>query len=133
MTRHTEEWRKNHTGTTPKNGYSIYLRVKKQKDGNAISRGQALLHMIAWKFSIQKHTKAAIEGLTPTKINTVNIWKQTLSRLVTRINAMPYKTERQRIRREAKMEGFSLRNTNKKTEPLARIGEEIEWNETLKT
>ena len=54
-------------------------------------------------------------------------------RLVTRINAMPYKTERQRIRREAKMEGFILRNTNKKTEPLARIGGEIEWNETLKT
>jgi hypothetical protein len=44
------------------------------------------------------------------------------------------KTERQRIiRQEAKMEGFSLRNTNEKIEPFARIGEEIEWNETLKT
>ena len=44
------------------------------------------------------------------------------------------KTERQRIiRQEAKMEGFSLQNTNKKIEPFARIGEEIEWNETLKT
>ena len=31
------------------------------------------------------------------------------------------------------MEGFSLRNTNKKKEPFARIGEEIEWNEILKT
>ena len=31
------------------------------------------------------------------------------------------------------MEGFSLRNTNKKIEPFARIEEEIEWNETLKT
>ena len=53
--------------------------------------------------------------------------------IVTRINAIQYKTERQRIRQEAKMEGFSLRNTNKKIEPFARIGEEIEWNETLKT
>ena len=44
------------------------------------------------------------------------------------------KTERQRIiRQEAKMEGFSLQNTNKKIEPFARIGEEIEWNEILKT
>ena len=55
-----------------------------------------------------------------------------LSRLVTRINAIQYKTERQRIRQEAKMEGFSLQNTNEKIEPFARIGEEIEWNETLK-
>ena len=53
--------------------------------------------------------------------------------IVTRINAIQYKTERQRIRQEAKMEGFSLRNTNKKIEPFARIGEEIEWNEILKT
>ena len=30
------------------------------------------------------------------------------------------------------MEGFSLRNTNTKIEPFARIGEEIEWNKTLK-
>ena len=43
-----------------------------------------------------------------------------------------YKTERQRIRQEAKMEEFSLRNTNKNIEPFARIGEEIERNETLK-
>ena len=56
-----------------------------------------------------------------------------LSRLVTRINAIQYKTERQRIRQDAKMEGFSLQNTNEKIEPFARIGEEIEWNETLKT
>ena len=109
----------------------IYLGIK--KDGNAISRGQALLHMIAWKFIIQKHTKSAIDGIPPKKINTGNIWKQILSRLVTRINAIQYKTERQRVRQEAKMEGFSLRNTNKKIEPFARIGEEIEWNETLKT
>ena len=33
---------------------------------------------------------------------------------------------------KSKMEGFSLRNTNKKKEPFARIGEEIEWNNTLK-
>ena len=30
------------------------------------------------------------------------------------------------------MEEFSLRNTNKNIEPFARIGEEIERNETLK-
>ena len=88
--------------------------LRNKKDGNAISRGQALLHMIAWKFIIQKHTKSAIDGIPPKKINTGNIWKQILSRLVTRINAIQYKTERQRIRQEAKMEGFSLRNTNKK-------------------
>ena len=89
--------------------------------------------MIAWKFIIQKHTKSAIDGIPPKKINTGNIWKQILSRLVTRINAIQYKTKRQRIRQEAKMEGFSLQNTNKKIEPFARIGEEVEWDETLKT
>ena len=52
-----------------------YLGIK--KDGNAISRGQALLHMIAWKFIIQKHTNAAIEGIPRKKINTRNIWKHT--------------------------------------------------------
>ena len=51
---------------------------------------------------------------------------------MTRINAIQYKTERQRIQQEAKMEGFSLRNTNKKIELFAKIGEEIEWNKTLK-
>ena len=30
------------------------------------------------------------------------------------------------------MEGFSLRNTNTKIEPFARIGEEIEWSKSLK-
>ena len=44
---------------------------------NAISRGQALLHMIAWKFIIQKHTNVAIEGIPRKKINTRNIWKHT--------------------------------------------------------
>ena len=108
----------------------IYLGIK--KDGKAINRGQALLHMIAWKFIIQKHTNAAIERIPPKKINTGNIWKQILSRLVTRINAIQYTTERQRIRQEAKIEGFSLRNTNKKIEPFTRIGDEVEWNERLK-
>ena len=61
-----------------------------------------------------------------------NTEQASYSKRVTRVNAIQYKTERQRIRREAKMEGFSLRNTNKKIEPFARIGEEIEWNETLK-
>ena len=41
--------------------------------------------------------------------------------------------DKEYVRQEAKMEGFSLRNTNKKIEPFARIGEEIEWNEILKT
>ena len=69
----------------------IYSGIK--KDGNAISRGQALLHIIAWKSIIQKHTKAAIEGIPPKKINTGNIWKQILSRLVTRINAIQSNTK----------------------------------------
>ena len=51
--------------------------LRNKKDGNAISRGQALLHMIAWKFIIQKHTNAAIEGRPRKKINTRNIWKHT--------------------------------------------------------
>ena len=65
--------------------------LRNKKDGNAINRGQALLHMIAWKFIIQKHTNAAIERIPPKKINTGNIWKQILSKLVTRMNAIQYK------------------------------------------
>ena len=38
----------------------IYLGIKNKDDGNALNIWQAL-HMIAWKFVIQKHTKAAIE------------------------------------------------------------------------
>jgi len=55
--------------------------LRNKQDGNAISRGQSQLHMIAWKFIIQKHTNAAIEGIPPKKINTGNIWKQILSRV----------------------------------------------------
>ena len=73
--------------------------LRNKQDGNAISRGQAQLHMIAWKFIIQKHTNAAIEGIPPKKINTGSIWKQIyyMQAIVTRINAILYKTERQRI------------------------------------
>jgi len=76
------------------------------------------------------HRRKSTQGIYGNKYSILSI------RLVTRIlNAIQYKTEseRQRIRQEAKMEGFSLRNTNKKIEPFARIGEEIEWNEILKT
>ena len=36
-----------------------------------------------------------------------------MSRLITRIHAIQHKTERARIKREAKQEGFSHYNTNK--------------------
>ena len=42
-----------------------------------------------------------------------------MSRLITRIHAIhQHKTERARIKREAKQEGFSHYNTNTKIEPL---------------
>ena len=57
------------------------------------------------------------------------IWKrQIMSRLITRIHAIQHKTERARIKREAKQEGFSHYNTNKKIEPLAQISETLDWH-----
>ena len=49
------------------------------------------------------------------------IWKQIMlmSRMITRIHAIQHKTERARIKREAKQEGFAHYNTNKKIKPLA--------------
>ena len=43
---------------------------------------------------------------------------------------MQYTTrqERAKIKREAKQEGFSSYNTNKKLEPLAQISETLDWH-----
>ena len=49
-------------------------------------------------------------------------------RLITRIHAIQHKTERARIKREAKQEGFSHYNTNKKIEPLAQMNETLGWH-----
>ena len=51
-----------------------------------------------------------------------------MSRLTTRIHAIQHKTERAKIKREAKQEGFSHYNTNKKIEPLAQISETLDWH-----
>ena len=59
---------------------------------------------------------------------TDTIWKQIMSRLTTRLHAIQHKTERAKIKREAKQEGFSHYNTNKKVEPLAQISETLDWH-----
>ena len=77
------------------------------------------------------HTKASIEGIPPKNINTDIIWKHMMMsiRLITRIHAIQHKTERARIKREAKQEGFSHYNTNKKLEPLAQMSETLDdWH-----
>ena len=51
-----------------------------------------------------------------------------MSRLITRIHAIQHRTERARIKREAKQEGFSHYNTNKKIEPLAQMSETLDWH-----
>ena len=63
-------------------------------------------------------------------INTDKIWKQIMSirLLITRIHAIQHKSERARIKREAKQEGFSHYNTNRKIEPLAQISETLDWH-----
>jgi len=78
--------------------------------------------------NIIAHTKASIEGIPPKNIKTDIIWKQIMSRLITRIHAIQHKTERARIKREAKQEGFSHYNTNKKIEPLAQMSETLDWH-----
>ena len=52
-----------------------------------------------------------------------------MSRLITRIHAIQHKTERARIKREAKQEGLSRYNTNKKIEPLAQKSETLGWQD----
>ena len=49
-----------------------------------------------------------------------------MSRMITRIHAIQHKTERARIKREAKQEGFSHYNTNKKIESLAQMSETLD-------
>ena len=48
------------------------------------------------------YKKSAIDGIPPKKINTGNIWKQILSRLVTRINAIQYKQKDKEYGRKQK-------------------------------
>jgi len=86
------------------------------------------MHMLTWKYIIIAHTKASIEGIPPKNIKTDMIWKQIMSRLITRIHAIQHKTERARIKREAKQEGFSRYNMNKKIEPLAQMSETLGWH-----
>ena len=104
----------------------VYLGIR--KDGKALNRGHALMHMITWKYIIIAHTKASLEGIPPKNIKTDIIWKRIMSRLITRIHAIQHKTERARIKREAKQEGFSHYNTNKKIEPLAQMSETLDWH-----
>ena len=104
----------------------VYRGIR--KDGKALNRGHALIHMLTWKYIIMAHTKASIEGIPPKNINTDIIWKQIMSRLITRIHAIQHKTERARIKREAKQEGFSHYNTNKNIEPLAQMSETLDWH-----
>ena len=90
-------------------------------------------HYNIWKCIIIAHTKASKDGMPPKKNDTDKTsWKQILSRLVTRLacNTTQHKTERARIKREAKQEAFSHYNTNKKIEPLAlaQINEPLEWH-----
>ena len=103
-----------------------YLGIR--KDGKALNRGHALMHMLTWKYITITiaHTKASIEGIPPKNINTDIIWKQIMSRLTTRIHAIQHKTERAKIKRDAKQEGFSHYNTNKKIGPLTQINETLE-------
>ena len=53
-----------------------------------------------------------------------------MSRLITRIHAIQHKTERAKIKRETKQEGFSHYhyNTSKKVEPLAQISVTLDWH-----
>ena len=89
------------------------------------------MHMLTWKYIIIAHTKASIEGIPPKNIKTDMIWKQIMSRLITRIHAIQHKTERARIKREAKQEGLSRYNTNKKIEPLAQKSETLGWHSKI--
>ena len=113
----------------------ILLGIK--KDGNAISRGQRASTATYDSMEIH-HTETYKIGhrWDTTEENQHREYMETNTEQASdkdKCNTIR-KTERQRIiRQEAKMEGFSLQNTNKKIEPFARIGEEIEWNETLKT
>ena len=60
----------------------VYLGIR--KDGKALNRGHALMHMITWKYIIIAHTKASLEGIPPNNIKTDTIWKRIMSRLITR-------------------------------------------------
>ena len=44
----------------------VYLGIR--KDGKALNRGHALMHMLTWKYITIAHTKASIEGIPPKNI-----------------------------------------------------------------
>ena len=48
----------------------VYLGIR--KDGKALNRGHALMHMLTWKYIIIAHTKASIEGIPPKNIKDKN-------------------------------------------------------------
>ena len=71
----------------------VYLGIR--KDGKALNRGHALMHMLTWKdiiILIAHITKASKDGIPPIKIDTDKIWKQILSKLITRLHALKPKT-----------------------------------------
>ena len=41
----------------------VYLGIR--KDGKALNRGHALMHMLTWKYITMAHTQASIEGIPP--------------------------------------------------------------------
>ena len=73
-----------------------WVYLGRRKDGKALNRGHALMHMLTWKYITIAHTKASIEGIPPKNINTDIIWKQIMSRLITRIHAIQHKTAKER-------------------------------------
>ena len=71
----------------------VYIGIR--KDGKALNRGHALMHMLTWKdiiILIAHITKASKDGIPPIKIDTDKIWKQILSKLITRLHALKHKT-----------------------------------------
>jgi len=53
-------------GQTSRYFCTRHLRIR--KDGKALNRGHALMHMLTWKYIIIAHTKASIEGIPPKHI-----------------------------------------------------------------
>ena len=58
-----------------------------EKGRESTNTGHALMHVLTWEYIRIAHTKASIEGIPPKNINTDIIWKQIMSRLITRVHA----------------------------------------------
>jgi len=43
-----------------------WVYLGRRKDGKALNRGHAFMHMLIWKYIIIAHTKASIEGIVNT-------------------------------------------------------------------